>query len=494
MKSRAPLDLLLLVPPGGYYADRWQKGSLMPPLGIGYIGAVAERAGFEVAIIDAYLEGLDAGGLARRLKELQPSVVGVTFTTENRFQGFAAIDLARQVLPGAIVVAGGPHVSLADEDTLTHITSLDAVVCGEGEYTIVELLQAVREGEPLTSVRGITVRRDGEIHRTDPQEFIKDLDSLPFPARHLYGLDRYNFILDVPDKGRRRFVNLMTSRGCPFDCIFCASAMMWGRRCRLRSAESVLAEMEDALGRFGAQALWIFDDTFNSNPRRVERICEGMLSKGWDLPFFCEVRVDTMSRDLLALMKRAGCYTIGFGVESGSQRILDEVIGKQLRLEMVHELMAWCRELGVQPNPFYIFSNPTETMEEARQTMAMIKQYRDVAKASMALLHIYPGTRLESLARESGALPRDFSWTHKGRADVPTLPAAQGDVPIFMDKLTWEEISVLLVEWAELQGYSVWRRIPRAIKSIRSFRDMRRYAAMARGLLRRKLARFCRIN
>lgn len=482
-------DLLLIVPPGGYYADRWQKGTLMPPLGIGYIAAAAERAGFSVKILDAHLHRLSLQQLARELRAANPLAVGVTFTTETRFEGFAVLKLARQVLPDALVIAGGPHVSLAAEDTIVNIRALDAVVRGEGELTIVELLQAVREGEPLWRVKGLSLLRDQKPVHTEDQRPIQDLDGTPFPARHLYDLAAYNFVLDVPGLGLKKFSNLMTSRGCPFDCNFCSSTIMWGSRCRLRSAESVIAEIEELVERYEAQALWIFDDTFNTNPHRVERICEGILTRGWKLPWFCEVRVDTMSKQLLQKMKRAGCYCIGFGVESGSQRILDEVIKKNLNLEKVHELMAWCEELGVLPNPFFIFSHPTETIEDARLTMDLIKRYKDRSRASMALLHIYPGTRLEKLARESGYLPADFSWTHDQRADVMTLPSAQGNVPIFLDKLTWDQLSGLLFEWAQLQGYSVWKRIPKAIRSVRSLADLKRYSVMGLAFAKSKLTR-----
>ena len=196
-----------------------------------------------------------------------------------------------------------------------------------------------------------------------------------------------------------------------------------------------------------------------------------------------------MTRDLLAKMKTAGCYTVGFGVESGSQRILDEVIGKNLKLEKVDELYSWCRELDVVANPFFIISHPTETLEEARQTLEAIRRFKDHSHVSMAFLHVYPGTELEVTARQNGTLPADFKWHQPDRPDVKTLPSAQGNVPIFMDRLTWKQISEILIEWAAMQQYSVLKKIPKVIRSVRSWQDVRRYAVMGWVYIRNKWRR-----
>jgi radical SAM superfamily enzyme YgiQ (UPF0313 family) len=487
-------QVLLIIPPGGYYAERWSKGSLMPPLGVGYVAASLEAAGIRTAILDAHVEGLSHKQIAERLRQAAPRIVGVTFTTETRFEGFAVLRLARKELPRALVVAGGPHVSLAAEDTLRHIPEVDAVVRGEGEQTAVELALHYLQGDGLEGVAGVSHRRNGQIIHEPDRPAIRELDSIPFPARHLYPPpERYNFRFEVPGRGLVRFSNLMTSRGCPFSCNFCASPIMWGRRCRMRSPENIIAEIEQLREQQHAEALWFFDDTFNTNPKRVERICALLIERGWRMPWFAEVRIDKLTRELLQIMKESGCYTIGFGVESGSQRVLDEVIGKRLNLERVHEVIAWCRELEIIPNPFFIFSHPTETWEEAQMTLQLIERYKDVARASMALLHIYPGTRLEKLARETGVLPPDFSWTHEHRKDVRTLPSAQGNVPLFLDRLTWDQISSLLFQWAEMQDYRLWSKIPKVLRSIRSWDDLKRYSVLGREFLKLKARRLARL-
>lgn len=478
------LKTLLTVPPGGYYAERWSGGVLMPPLGIGYVAAMLERNDHAVGILDCHVLRMTEKDIIGELQARRPDIIGLTFTTENRFEAFRTARLARKALPECYIVAGGPHVSLAGRDTLEGIASIDAVIIGEGELSMTRLVECMEAGggdRNLKKIPGIMFRNgDGDIEETGITEKIDDLDTIPFPARHLYpGPEIYNFRFDVPGMGIRRFSNLMTSRGCPANCNFCATPRVWGRKVRMRSPENILSEMELMVREQGAEAFWFFDDTFNCNPRRVERICDLMIERGLNgMPWFCEVRVDVMSRSLLEKMKAAGCYTIGFGVESGSQRVLDEVIRKNLKLEQVYQLYEWCRELDVIANPFFIISHPTETLEEAGQTLEMIRHFKDNAHVSMAFLHVYPGTDLEKTARENGTLPADFKWYQADRTDVKTLASAQGNVPIFLDRLTWSQISDILFEWASMRHYSVLRKIPGVLRSIRSVDDLMRYTVM----------------
>jgi len=473
------MKVVLIVPPGGYYAERWQKGSLMPPLGIGYISAVLERNGFDVKIIDAHVEGYSQARLIDLLKGLKPDVTGLTFTTENRFDAFDTMRRLRRAIPNTLIVAGGPHVSLAAEDTLTNISELDFIVRGEGEYSFLELLLALKEGRGADGVQGISYRRDGLIVHNPPRQLIKDLDDIPFPARHLFPWQKYNFTLEVPGKGRFKAANIMTSRGCPYGCNFCASSKMWGRTCRMRTPENIIKEIEILVDHYRAKAIWIFDDTFTVSKKRVFRFCELLKERGISIHWFCEIRVDTVTKELLAEMKDAGCFSVGYGVESGSQRILDEVIKKGIRLDDVRRVTEWCTELGIMTNPFFIFSHPEETMDDIAMTMDMIRSWPKNGQVSLSLLHIYPGTPLETFAKERGILPKDFSWSVKDDR-VETLPSAQGNVPIFRDKLSWEEISELLFEWARIQRFPVIKKIPRAIGHIRNLNDMRRYMKMLR--------------
>ncbi|NQT84430.1 radical SAM protein, partial [bacterium] len=494
------MKVVLLIPPGGYYAQRWRHKVLPPPLGLAYLGTVLVQNGIEVEIIDAHLRRLSWGALAERLRRAGPNIVGVSFTTETRFRGFHAINVARRALPRALIVAGGPHASLTAKDTLKHLPALDVIVRGEGEYTLLQLAEALSRRDDLSSIAGISFRRAGSVIHNPPREPIHDIDLIPVPDRRLLRLREYNFLLDVPGKGRRPAATLITSRGCPFGCIFCASSALWGKRVRTASPEKVLEELSHIIEAYGIRAFWFLDDTFTVNRERVERICELILKERLDIDWFCEARVDTVDEDLLRKMREAGCCRIGFGVESGSETVLSRHIAKPIHISKVRELASCCSRLGIVAHPFFILSHPGETYGDARKTFSLIHELEKDHQPSLSLLHIYPGTKLESIAKRTGILLESFTWSRRRIPGVFTLPALQGDVPIFRDQLTLEQIGDFLLEWAESpaatdEALSRREGRPRALSgavlrilaSVRSIQDIKPYFPMFKAFVRKQI-------
>lgn len=477
------MRIQLFVPPGGYFAERWTKGSSMPPLGLLYIGAVFEQDGHEIKIVPADLLKLSKNQIAEEIKEFAADIIGVTSTTENRFQSFDLIKLAKKAHPTALTAMGGPHASMAAEDCLRFIPDLDIVVRGEGEETMRELCRVLERNQgrdALSTVAGISYRRNEKIHSNPPRPPIEDLDTIPRPAYHLIPFEAYNFRFDVPGQGPLPAVNMMTSRGCPFDCNFCATPINWGRRVRMRSAANIVDEIECLINEYGVKVIFFFDDTFNTNPKRVHTICDLIIARKLDIYFKCDVRIDLIDKPLLEKMKEAGLFHLSFGIEAGSERVRNAIVNKKIEVEDFHNLVNWCNELDIIPNAFFIFSHPTETWEEAQESIHIIEQYKDKIEASIAILHVYPGTPLEKTAKEMGVLPEDFTWTKKYRKGIITLPAAQGDVPLFIDKLTWAQVSELVFRWSMSGGQvSIFRKIPRVITNIRSLGDIKRYTIMA---------------
>jgi len=465
----------------------------MPPLGLLSIGAVLEREGIPVEIVPANVLGLDWRGIEDKIRRDKPDIVGVTITTENRFQSFRLIRLAKKAHPGALTVLGGPHASMAAEDCLAHIPEIDVVVRGEGEYTMLDVCRAWGARPELSALRdipGLVLREGGEIRCAPPRAPIADLDTLPFPAFHLVPFEKYHFTFPVPGHGELPAVNIMTSRGCPFACSFCATPINWGRHVRMRSPENVVREIELLKERYGIKVVFFFDDTFNANPKRADAICDLMIERKLDVFFKCDVRMDVMSRDLVAKMKRAGLFHLSFGLEAGSDRVRNDIVGKKIDIVDFENLVRWCREFDVIPNVFFIFSHPTETWADAGETIRIIEKYKDEIEGSVAILHIYPGTPLEKLARDTGVLPPGFTWTRAFRKHVVTLPLAQGDVPLYIDKLTWSQISELVLRWSFSAGRtSVARKGFRALGHIRSWGDARRYAVMAAVYARLRLGK-----
>jgi len=478
------MKVQLFVPPAGYLAERWSRGISMPPLGILYLAAVLEKEGFEVEVVPADILNLSWREIARKIETSRADIVGATSTTENRFQSFKLLQLARQANPEAITVLGGPHASMAAEDTLAHFPEIDIVVRGEGELTMLELCQALKDKrknfDNLKKIAGISYRHNGQVITNPPRTFLADLDSLPYPAFHLVPFEKYNFKIQVPGKGLLPAANMMTSRGCPFNCNFCATPVNWGRHVRVRSPLKVIEEIEFLIDRYGARVIYFYDDTFNLSARRVEEITELMIARRLPINWCCEVRLDLMSKELLSRMKEAGLFQISFGLEAGSERVRNEIINKKIKIEDFHHLISWCQELEIIPSVFFIFSHPTETWEEAQETIKIIEEYQGKIEATVAILHIYPGTPLEREARERGLLPPDFTWSKKHVRGIVTLPTAQGDVPLFIDRLTWAQISELLFRWSMSGGrISLWRKAINVFKNIRSLADFKRYVIMA---------------
>jgi radical SAM superfamily enzyme YgiQ (UPF0313 family) len=340
----------------------------------------------------------------------------------------------------------------------------------------VELTQALEENGDLRKVHGLSFRHNGNISQNQPRMHIKDLNTLPLPARHLEPWDKYNFTMEVPGKGLVRAANMMTSRGCPFTCTFCATPANWGREVRGLTPTNVIKEIEHLIKHYNARAIWFYDDTFNYNIHRTAKICDLIIERKLDINWYCEIRGDIITKNLLAKMAEAGLFYVGFGIESGSERICREIITKKQAIEKSYKVIQWCKEFGIIPNPFFIFSHPTETWDDAQKTMRIIEDLKHEADISASILHVYPGTKLEQRARREKIIPEDFSWAKERNNRVITLPAAQGHAPLYVDKLTWWQISELLVRFSfSTKKISIIKKIPKTLRSIHTFADVKRY-------------------
>lgn len=483
------MRVMLCLPPGGYFAERWSQGNMMPALGLLYLAAVLEQNNIEVEVVPSHVLKLNWHDLAKKIETDNPDIVGITTTTENRFQSFQLARVAKKASPRTFVVLGGPHFNGTTYDAMSHITAIDGVISGEGEKTLLELTKALEAKDSLRKVDGLTFREDGIIIENSRRQHIPDINVLPMPARHLIPWEKYNFQLEVPGQGMQPAGNLITSRGCPFQCVFCATPANWGRNVRGLSPENVLKEVELLVDRYHAKVLWFYDDTFTYYPKRIEKICDMMIERQLNVKWYCEVRVDLMTRALTEKMAKAGMFYAGFGIESGNARIAHDIIQKKATLNQAYQFIDWAHEFGVIPNPFFIFSNPTETWEEAQETLEVIETVKDRCDISVAILHIYPGTELEKRAYKEGKLPYDFTWTKKRDKRVIMLPAAQGHAPLYVDKLSWWQISELIFRFTgtKKKKFSLVKKVPAILKNIYSFADIQRYTILFLVFLKHKL-------
>jgi anaerobic magnesium-protoporphyrin IX monomethyl ester cyclase len=481
----------LIIPPSGYIAQRWKEHNTMPPLGILFIAAVLEKNDLPVRVTASDVLKLKKNDIMQAINEYDADAVGLSITTENRFEIFDLLKTIKAEFPEKLLIVGGPHATMAGLDMLAHIPAIDLAVIGEGERTILEIAawhDAGADRRELARIKGIIFHLDGLPHFTGPRPMIENLDPLPFPAKHLIPMDKYDFLWPVDDR-MLRATNIITSRGCPFNCNFCPTPFTWGRQVRGYSPQRVVDEIRWNRDGFGAEVLWFFDDTFNYNAKRTEELCRLIIREKMGIRFVAELRIDVLSYDLLALMREAGVQYISFGVEAGSERVRRDIIHKNITNAQVFQAVDWARQLDIKATAFFIFSHPTETWAEARESLSLIDRIKDKVDITVSILHIYPGTELETYAKEKKLLPADFSWSrHDSR--VETLPAAQGDVPLFKEQFTWAQIGELVLKWSiGAKKISLWKKIPDVLRSIHSLRDLGKYLSIGMVYFRMKLFR-----
>jgi anaerobic magnesium-protoporphyrin IX monomethyl ester cyclase len=363
------------------------------PIGLGYLAAVLEKNSHEVKVIDCPVLGIDCSALKPLIQNFNPDVVGITSMTTTIDSAFAVAKAAKEEKPDAVVVIGGPHVTFMDEQILKDVLSIDVVVRGEGEQTIVDLAQKVADQKPLQDVAGITIRKGKEIVRTADRGFIENLDDLPFPSLKHFELEHYRVF------GRRIFP-VMSSRGCPFQCSFCITSRIFGKTTRMRSPENVVSELEWLKNNYGADSFTFFDDTFTLDKNRVNQICDQMIEKKIDIPWDCQTRVDQISPEILAKMKKAGCEMITFGIESGCQHILDKM-GKKTSIEQNERGIKMIKKAGITVVTSVIVGFPGEDIEMTKQTLGFVQRLKP-DNAFVCVATPYPGTELYRFVKEKG--------------------------------------------------------------------------------------------
>lgn len=387
------------------YGDLEEAGSSAPALGLLILAAVARDLGHEVAVLDGVAMQLDAAAFHSRLAAFAPDLLALSATTFTVTAAAAVVAEAKSRRPDLLTVIGGPHVSAVPEETLARFAAFDLAVVGEGEATLAELLAALADERPLIDVAGLVVRDGGQLRTSAPRTPIADLDTLPLPAWDL--LDGFpQRYAPAPFKVRQLpAASLVSSRGCPNRCLFCDRSV-FGDRCRFHSAAGVVAMVRVLRERFGVREICFEDDTFVTHRPRLEEICRRLTELDLGVTWNCLARVNQVTAEHLALMRRAGCWQVSFGIESGSQPVLD-LIGKQATLEQIRAAVAMTRAAGLRAKGFFILGHPGETRATLRETIdfALSLPLNDI---SVSLMTPFPGTELHRRAAEFGTL--DPEW------------------------------------------------------------------------------------
>jgi anaerobic magnesium-protoporphyrin IX monomethyl ester cyclase len=364
-------------------------------LGLGYLAAVLEKNQYKVDVIDCQVLKLSYEEFKSELSKRQPNIVGITSTTLTYKPGLQIAKIAKEVCPNCLTVMGGPHVTFWDNEALQECPELDVIVRKEGEYTLLELAQKVEAGKSFGDVLGITYRKDGEIIRTPDRPYIEDLDSLPFPARHLWPMERLREYEDI--------LYLAASRGCVFWCEFCATVRMHGRKFRMRSPKNIVDELEFLHKTYGVNKFTFCDDAFTVDQDRIGELCREIIDRKLKIRWNCGTRVDMVTRELLVKMKEAGCISVWFGVESGSQQVLD-AMKKGISTEQTIRVLGWVRELGLKPVPNVMLGFPGETKETAWKTIKFVEKISPDEVGFYNVATPFPGTPMYDLVKEKGWL------------------------------------------------------------------------------------------
>jgi len=379
--------------------------SPLPPLSLSYLASVLIREGIEVKILDFLVAQYHPRKLRRELDEYRPQLVGATCVTLNYPIARRMLKVCKTFDPHIFTVIGGPHVTFALEETLLRSPWIDAIVIGEGERTLVELARAVEEGKDIHHVPGIAFVDGGMVVKTPPKGRIEDLDQLPLPARELLPMARYR-ALGTP-------CTVITSRGCPYSCIFCSGHRMFGPKVRFRSPGFVVDEIEKLQRDFGLAKINIVDDTFTLNHRHTRAVCEEMLRRNLKIKWSVFARVDRISEDLAQLMNRAGCEWILFGVESADEEILN-TIKKGITPEEVRRGVKIASEAGINVFNSFILGLPGESWDTALKSLAFGDElyHKYGAKYGFHMLAPLPGTEIYERAKDYGIRILSRNWAH----------------------------------------------------------------------------------
>jgi anaerobic magnesium-protoporphyrin IX monomethyl ester cyclase len=383
LNSRLPVSLNMV------------RGEL-PPLGISYIASVLEEAGHIVKILDISALNLTVDEFCQEINNFEPELVGVTTTTSTLFGALEAAKIAKEA--GAITVLGGPQLSVYPKETLSY-SYVDYGINGEGEFVMLELINALEKKMPPDNIKGLIYKNNDEVYVNEPA-IIEDIDSLPFPAYHLLPMKRYDSIIGLYPTS-----TMISTRGCPYKCHFC-SKQPSDIKFRFRSPKNVVNEMEYLVEKFKIREIMFYDDVMTSCRSHVVGICEEILYRNLKIKWETPARVDNVDNGLLELMHRAGCIRLRYGVESGDEDIL-KLMDKKIELKEVRRVFKLTKKTGIETFAYFMIGYAHETEVTIRKTIGFALELNPDIVMFTAVTP-YPQTPLYKLAMQEGLIKNDY--------------------------------------------------------------------------------------
>lgn len=432
-----------------------------PPLGILYIAGYLEKhTNFKVEVLDTQAEEIGYDRLKDAILAKQPDVVGITAMTFTLIDVIKVINLIKSMRPEIKVVLGGPHVHIYPEETI-NIPGVDFLVLGEGEVTFKELIENIDNPARLRSIPGLVFKENCKVINTGARPLNENLDSLPFPARHLTPVQKYSSLM----ARRIPITTMFTSRGCPYRCTFCDRPHL-GKNFRARSAMNVVDEMEECV-KLGINEFLIYDDTFTIDRQRVIDVCNEIkrrkLNIGWDI----RARVNNIDRELLKKLKEANCERIHYGVESGNPEIL-KILNKGITVDRVRTTFKETKEAGISVLAYFMIGCPKETRKEIMETIAFAKELKPDF-VHITIFTPFPATEIYKTGIKDGIIKEDF-WREFAKNPVPGFQPK-----CWEENFTREELQELIV-YAYKSFYTRPSYILRRLTHIRSIGEFKRMA------------------
>ncbi len=360
-----------------------------PSLGLLYLAASVREAGYQASIIESDIENLTPEQVADRIILEQPAFIGITLFTVGVWKAAQIARTCKKLLPKCKIIVGGPHISSMSMETMLRFPEFDIAVIHEGERVLPELLTQIENDNDLNAVKGIIFREHDDIIKTAPTPSINDLDNLPLPAWDLLPDFPAAYLPAIFDYPRGPVATMVASRGCPFLCKFCDTST-FGSKVRANSPETVFNMMRHLQEQFGIQHIQFVDDLFLASRIRTLKLCDLIIENNLNISWGCTARVDTVKPDVLKRMKQAGCWEISFGLETGSNELLQKM-EKAARVEVSEQAVNWTADAGIRSKGLFMLGYPGETRDSIRMTKAFVKRL-PMSTMNLSKFTPYPGS------------------------------------------------------------------------------------------------------
>jgi len=387
------LRVILLNPPmtleHRYGKGMSKIGTLLPPLGLAYVAAILEKDNCEVKILDAQLFNLDIKTTVSECKKFNPDVIGIYALTSS-FDIVAKLSAELKKELDVYIAIGGAHPTIEPLKSLDN-NEIDFAIIGEGEYTFLELMQEIKKKKPnFKKIKGIAFKDKGKIILNGKRGYIKNLDELPLPARHLLKMHLYK---PSPNQYKQLpYATMVASRGCPYACSFCSSSRIWKQKYRTRSVKGVIKEIKYLVKNYNVKDIGFWDDLWGINHQWVNEFCDEIKKNNLNISWSCELRVDSANKQTLKKMADAGCWCIFYGIESLDQEILD-AINKMTKVTQIVNALTWTKETGIEIRANFILALPKETPEKVRKMLKKLVKI-DMDYVKFNVLTPYPCTQV----------------------------------------------------------------------------------------------------